>query len=133
MCNLVHLPYARKKYSKGSYGFKGGEFFTRRIWRLYPAYIVALLGTAVLLNAASFFTSLHIAEHFPIPTGWDVISHITMLHGFFENQFYSNASVFWSLSLEFQLYLAYPLFLFAFKKFGMGKSVIFFAIVIHSI
>jgi peptidoglycan/LPS O-acetylase OafA/YrhL len=49
-----------------------------------------------------------------------------MLHCFFENQFYSIASVFWSLSLEFQLYLAYPLFLFAFRKFGVGRSVIFF-------
>ncbi|MDP4235051.1 MAG: acyltransferase family protein, partial [Bacteroidota bacterium] len=34
--------------------------------------------------------------------------------------------VFWSLSLEFQLYLAYPLFLLAFRKFGVGKSVAFF-------
>ncbi len=125
----IHLPYARKKYSKGSYQFKGREFFTRRIWRLYPAYIVALLGTAFVMKAASFFPSLHIGEHFPIPTGWDVISHITMLHGFFENQFYSIASVFWSLSLEFQLYLAYPLFLLTFRKLGVGKSVILFVII----
>jgi len=122
----IHLPYARKKYSKGSYEFKGTEFFTRRIWRLYPAYIVALLGTAFVLIGASYFSSLHIGDHFAIPTTWDIVSHLVMLHGFLENQFYSVASVFWSLSLEFQLYLAYPLFLLAFRKFGIGRSIIFF-------
>ncbi|MFI5264418.1 MAG: acyltransferase family protein, partial [Candidatus Kapaibacterium sp.] len=122
----IHLPYARKKYSKGSYEFKGPAFFTRRIWRLYPAYIIAVLGTALFLIGGSYIPSLHIAEHFPIPTLWDVLSHATMLHGVWENQFYSIASVFWSLSLEFQLYLAYPLFLLAFRKFGVGRSVVFF-------
>jgi peptidoglycan/LPS O-acetylase OafA/YrhL len=122
----IHLPYARKKYSHGDYEFRGPAFFRRRIWRLYPAYIVAVLGTALILYAASMIPSMHISEHFPTLTLWDVISHITMLHGFFESQFYSIASVFWSLSLEFQLYLAYPLFLFAFRKFGVGKSVVSF-------
>ena len=125
----IHLPYARKKYSKGSYDFKGKAFFKRRIWRLYPAYTVAVLGTAIALKTASLFPQSDIAAHFPVPTTWDIISHLTMLHGFFENQFYSIASVFWSLSLEFQLYLAYPLFLLTFRKFGVGKSVIFFIII----
>jgi peptidoglycan/LPS O-acetylase OafA/YrhL len=120
----IHLPYARKKYAKGSYEFKGRPFFARRIWRLYPAYFVAVMVTALVVKAASLFPQLHTASHLPIPTLWDVISHLTMLHGFFEEQFYSIASVFWSLSLEFQLYLAYPLFLLAFRKFGVGKSVI---------
>ncbi len=124
----IHLPYARKKYSKGSYEFKGSVFFTRRIWRLYPAYIVAVVITAVFLKIASLFPEMHVAQHFPIPTIWDVISHLTMLHGFFENQFYSIASVFWSLSLEFQLYLAYPLFLLSFRKFGVGRSIVFFIV-----
>jgi len=119
----IHLPYARKKFSTGSYEFKGAAFFTRRIWRLYPAYFVAVIGTALVLKIASLFSSMHVSEHFPILTAWDLISHLTMLHGFFEHQFYSIASVFWSLSLEFQLYLAYPLFLISFRKFGVGKSV----------
>jgi peptidoglycan/LPS O-acetylase OafA/YrhL len=122
----IHLPYARKKYSNSSYEFKGATFFTRRIWRLYPAYIVAVIVTAITLKLGSYIPSLHVEGHFPVPTTWDVIAHLTMLHGFFENQFYSIASVFWSLSLEFQLYLAYPLFLLAFRKLGVGKSVILF-------
>ena len=115
-----------KNILKAATNLKGSRFFTRRIWRLYPAYIVAVLVTAFFLKIASLFPSIHVAQHFPIPTIWDVVSHLTMLHGFFENQFYSIASVFWSLSLEFQLYLAYPLFLFAFRKFGVGRSVVFY-------
>jgi peptidoglycan/LPS O-acetylase OafA/YrhL len=122
----IHLPYARKKYSKGSYQFKGSVFFTRRIWRLYPAYIVAVVVTAAFLKIGGSIPATHVADHFPIPGLWDIVSHLTMLHGFIESQFYSIASVFWSLSLEFQLYLAYPIFLFAFRKFGVGRSVLFF-------
>lgn len=124
----IHLPYGRKKYTNGSYEFKGSAFFTRRIWRIYPAYIVAVLVTAIVLWTTNLFPSLNTAAHLPIPTAWDVISHLTMLHGLFENQFYSIASIFWSLSLEFQLYLAYPLFLLAFRKFGVGRSVAFFIV-----
>jgi len=122
----IHLPYARKKFSGGSYEFKGAAFFTRRIWRLYPAYLVAVIGTTLLLLVASYLPSHDVSTHYPVPTLWDLVSHLTMVHGFFENQFYSIASIFWSLSLEFQLYLAYPLFLFAFRKFGVGRSVVGF-------
>ena len=120
----IHLPFARKRCTDGDYGFNGPIFFTRRVWRLYPAYFVAVLGTACFIWIGSLFPSLNVAVHLPLPTAWDVISHLTMLHGFFEGQFYSIASVFWSLSLEFQLYLAYPLFLFGFKKIGVVHTVI---------
>src|SRR5262249_8518475 len=58
----------------------------------------------------------------------DIISHLTMAHGFIEEHFYTIISVFWSLSLEFQLYIFYPLFLFLFRRFGAGRSVILLTI-----
>jgi peptidoglycan/LPS O-acetylase OafA/YrhL len=64
-----------------------------------------------------------------IPTGWDIVSHLTMVHGFVENHLDSIISVFWSLSLEFQLYIFYPLFLFLFRKYGVGRSVVLLTIV----
>ena len=64
-----------------------------------------------------------------IPTFADVIGHLTMAHGLIENQFYSIVSVFWSLSLEFQLYLLYPLFLFLFRKMGTLRAVVLLTIV----
>jgi peptidoglycan/LPS O-acetylase OafA/YrhL len=120
----IHLPYARKKHEKGDYSFRGRQFFARRIWRLYPAYIVAVVGTSIVLWIASSFPSLNVEKRMAIPTFADVVGHLTMAHGFIEEQFYSIVSVFWSLSLEFQLYLLYPLFLFLFRKFGTLKTVI---------
>jgi peptidoglycan/LPS O-acetylase OafA/YrhL len=125
----IHLPYARKKHEKGDYSFRPRQFFARRIWRLYPAYIVAVVGTAIVLWIAQSFPSLRISDRMEIPTVGDVIGHLTMAHGFIENQFYSIVSVFWSLSLEFQLYLLYPLFLFLFRKIGTFRAVALLTIV----
>lgn len=120
----IHLPYARKKQEKGDYSFRARQFFARRIWRLYPAYIVAVIGTAIVLWIAEGIPSLKIGDRMAIPTFADVIGHLTMAHGFIEDQFYSIVSVFWSLSLEFQLYLLYPLFLFLFRKMGTLRAVV---------
>lgn len=125
----IHLPYARKKQEKGDYSFRPRQFFARRIWRLYPAYIVAVVGTAIVLWIAQSFPSLKVADKMQIPTVADVIGHLTMAHGVIEEQFYSIVSVFWSLSLEFQLYLLYPLFLFLFRKMGTMRAVILLTIV----
>ncbi len=125
----IHLPYARKNQEKGDYAFHPRQFFARRIWRLYPAYIVAVVGTAIVLWIAQSFPSLKVAEKMQIPTFTDVIGHLTMAHGFIEDQFYSIVSVFWSLSLEFQLYLLYPLFLFLFRKMGTFRAVALLTIV----
>jgi peptidoglycan/LPS O-acetylase OafA/YrhL len=125
----IHLPYARKKQQKGDYSFRPREFFTRRIWRLYPAYIVAVVGTAGVLWVAQSFSSLRIEDRMAIPTFADVVGHLTMAHGFIEDQFYSIVSVFWSLSLEFQLYLLYPLFLFFFRKIGTLRAVVLLTII----
>lgn len=119
----IHLAYAKRNAETGSYAFAPREFFLRRIWRLYPAYIIAILGTALLLNLAVLLPSINVAAALEIPTLRDVFMHLFMLHGFEEQTFYSIASVFWSLALEFQLYLAYPLFLILFRKMGIGRAI----------
>ncbi len=127
----IHLPYARKKYQTGDYQFAPREFFLRRMWRLYPAYFLAVVGTCIVIWLVAALTSVKLSDHWEIPTLGDLIGHLTMAHGVIEKQFYSIVTVFWSLSLEFQLYLAYPLFLFVFRKFGIRNSV--FGIVIVSL
>ena len=120
----IHLAYAQKKQQTGSYEFTPKRFFLRRIWRLYPAYLLAILGTALALNLAVYLPGVNLAQRLEIPGLWDVFTHTLMLHGFDEATFYSIVSVFWSLTLEFQLYLAYPLFLKLFDRLGVGRSVI---------
>jgi peptidoglycan/LPS O-acetylase OafA/YrhL len=135
----IHLAYARSKVETGSYNFEPRTFFLRRIWRLYPAYVVAVVGTALLLNMALLLPGLDVASRLEIPSLTDVWVHLVMLHGVHDPSFYSIVSVFWSLALEFQLYLAYPLFLIAFRRLGTGKtlllltavSIVFRAVAMH--
>lgn len=120
----IHLAYAQRKHQTDDYGFQPRQFFLRRIWRLYPAYLVAIFGTAIALNIGAYIPGLDLGAKLGIPTVRDVFMHVTMLHGFDEQSFYSIASVFWSLTLEFQLYLAYPLFLKLFERFGVTRSLV---------
>jgi peptidoglycan/LPS O-acetylase OafA/YrhL len=114
----IHLPYARRQ-TAGSYGFEARTFYLRRLWRLYPAYFISVTGTfVVLLISANRFGGAGGA-----PRLADLISHLTLTHGLFDRYFYGLVHVYWSLALEFQLYLAYPLFLLLFRKFGTGKSL----------
>ncbi len=116
----IHLPFARKKQEFGEYSFEWRNFYLRRLWRLYPAYAVSVVGTFFLLLITSHGTDLIGTA----PTVGDLFAHLTLLHGYFDRYFYGIVHVYWSLALEFQLYLAYPLFLYAFRKIGLTKSVL---------
>ena len=116
----IHLPFARKRKEKGNYGFAARPFYLRRLWRLYPAYAVSVIGTYLLLWVASRTT--HLVDF--MPTFGDLTAHLTFTHGYFDKYFYGIVHVYWSLALEFQLYLAYPLFLYVFKKIGLTKSIV---------
>jgi peptidoglycan/LPS O-acetylase OafA/YrhL len=120
----IHLAYAQKRHETGSYEFTPKRFFARRIWRLYPAYLVAIFATTLALNLAAYIPGINVSHYLTIPGLRDVFTHVFMLHGVDEQTFYSIASIFWSLTLEFQLYLAYPLFLKMFEKLGVGKSML---------
>lgn len=120
----IHLAYAQRKQETGSYQFTPKPFFLRRIWRLYPAYLLAIFGTYLVLNIGSLIPQLDLASKLPIPGLRDLFTHTFMLHGLDEQSFYSIASIFWSLTLEFQLYLAYPLFLKLFDRLGINRSMI---------
>ncbi len=120
----IHLSYARKFQLLGNYGFEWRKFYLRRLWRLYPAYAVSVIGTFVLLLFTAHGTDL-VGKP---PTVMDLLTHLTLTHGYFDAYFYGIVHVYWSLALEFQLYLAYPIFLFAFRKFGLSRSIILLSI-----
>jgi peptidoglycan/LPS O-acetylase OafA/YrhL len=116
----IHLSYARKFSESGNYEFEWRKFYLRRLWRLYPAYAVSVVGTFFLLLLTAHGTDLLGKP----PTVLDLLSHLTLTHGYFDRYFYGIVHVYWSLALEFQLYLGYPVFLFAFRKFGLSRSII---------
>ena len=120
----IHLPFARKRADAGGYQFEWRKFYLRRLWRLYPAYAASVLGTFVLLLVTAHWT------HFigAVPSIGDLVTHLTLTHGYFDRYFYGIVDVYWSLALEFQLYLAYPIFLYLFRRLGLTRSIIFLTI-----
>jgi peptidoglycan/LPS O-acetylase OafA/YrhL len=99
-------------YLKGGSRFEPAKFYSKRFWRIYPPYLVALFAFCFALGTAGTFS---------------LFTHLTLIHNFFTNTFYSINPSFWSLALEMQLYLIYPLFLAVYKRVGLNKAVLLVA------
>lgn len=113
----IHLQWARARAAGRPHEIRFGPFWKRRIRRLYPAYLIALV-FYLLMTACSVGIKL---------TGsfvYDVIMHLFMLHNLDPKTAYSINSVFWTLAIEEQLYLAYFLLLFLRTRWGWGPTLI---------
>ncbi len=111
----IHLQWARAQVAAGS----GQDcpapaflpFWRRRLWRLYPPYVVALC----LYLLHTLLTSGVRVSLFNL---YDAGLHLLMLHNLDVRTCYSLNSVFWTLAIEEQLYLAYFLLLFLRRRWG---------------
>jgi peptidoglycan/LPS O-acetylase OafA/YrhL len=90
------------------------EYAQRRFWRIYPAYLVALIGFSLWDGIGS---------------NSNLISHLTLTHNIFPATFYGLNSSFWSLATEAQLYLLYPIICVIRNRKGMGWSLVFGCVV----
>ena len=100
-----------------SQGRHWGSFSIRRIFRLYPAYLVALI----------FFAAMY-AQYYQIQwTNPLVLTQLTS-HLFFWHNF-SNGTIgaingsFWSIAVEAQLYLLYPGLLFLVSRLNWRRTL----------
>ena len=112
----IHLQWCRSRSinEQGSVAF--GKFWKRRIRRLYPPYLIALV-LFVSLTALSIGFSV---SRFSI---YDLAMHLLMLHNLDPRTCYSINGVFWTLAIEEQLYLAYFLLLFLRKRWGWAVTL----------
>ena len=93
--------------------FDAGRFFWRRFWRIYPAYLAALL---VFLAV----------DRTPILTGpgaFQLVTHAVFLHNVSHGTFFGINGVFWSIAVEMQLYLLYPVLLWGRARFGLARCL----------
>jgi peptidoglycan/LPS O-acetylase OafA/YrhL len=94
------------------------DFFRRRVLRLYPAYLAALVITAVFS-----FPALRTAPAEQI-TG-DLVSHLTFSHNLTRDYCLGWFNVaMWTVGLEFQLYLLYPVYLAARRRWPAGRVLL---------
>lgn len=107
---LIHYSYLLNE-SK----FNNFSFFSKRFWRIYPPYLIALL-------FFTFFTGQRSYYLFDTEGLKKLIAHLFLIHNLNDNTFGSINGSFWSLALEVQLYLIYPFFLRLRKKMGIENS-----------
>lgn len=94
---VIHRSYLRDR----QFSWRG--YAARRFWRIYPAYFVALVGFAGWMHL--------------LPTS-NFILHAGLVHNFSAETFFAICPSFWSLAVEVQLYLLYPLAILARRSWG---------------
>jgi peptidoglycan/LPS O-acetylase OafA/YrhL len=95
----IHLPQARSRAAGSAAQPDWGRFFRRRLWRLYPPYLCSLaLGALLLLVSTG---GLPVAP----PA---ILAQALLVHTFHPASFDGLNPPAWTLALEAQLYLAYP-------------------------
>ncbi len=95
----IHLPQAHARVAGRGAAPDWGRFFRRRLWRLYPPYLSSLaLGAALLLLSTG-----QVAVQGPA-----IVAQALLLHTFHPATFDGLNPPAWTLALEAQLYLAYP-------------------------
>lgn len=121
----IHLSFQRS-------GSGWREFFSRRFFRLYPAYLVALVAAAILLpvgiaiknnmGLGDFLAALppFLAEKEFLAK---FITHVFLVHNFHPMMVGAIDGPCWSLAVEVQLYLIYPLLLFLARKLGWNRAM----------
>ena len=107
----IHLQWAKARAAGVEPDIRFGPFWKRRLRRLYPPYIIALV---LFLLVAYSYGELNFTHFF----FYDIGMHLLMLHNLDPQTCYTINGVFWTLAIEEQLYLAYFLLLFLRMRWG---------------
>lgn len=97
------------------------SFYARRVQRIVPPYYAAI-AYAVLLPVvlvAVFYALQLPAKWQPLDTLWVYVAHLLFLQTLFLSTFGHVNAAFWSLALEAQFYVVFPLVVFGFRRFSI--------------
>jgi len=112
---LIHLGFLKGEAQGSPLNIR--TFLSKRFWRIYPPYLLTVLFFCFAVNGGRYLTQ-------PDKVA-DLVSHLLMVHNLSQDTFWSINPSFWSIALEIQLYLIYPLLLFLRKKSGMHRTFLF--------
>ncbi|GAB3047047.1 acyltransferase family protein [Spirosoma pulveris] len=109
---LIHRGYLNQPES-----FQVSTFFSKRFWRIYPPYLLALLFFCIAGQGIGYYVTTK--------TGMlNLVSHLLMVQNLHKSTVYGINSSFWSLALEVQLYMVYPIFLLLRNRFGIKRILV---------
>ncbi len=101
------------------------RFLGWRAWRILPPYYLALALFCllpVLEAAVRAALGRSVGRIVPFTAG-QVLSHLLMIHNFSSGWVLTINGAFWSLALEWQLYLVFPLLIAAFRRWGPARTL----------
>lgn len=103
-----------------------GRFARRRACRILPPYYVALAGFLALrvLDSRVHAAQAGVGALHERLTAGNFIAHVLMFHNLVPAWKFSIDPAFWSLALEWQLYLVFPLLVWGFRRWGVGRTVL---------
>jgi len=110
----IHLSWCRS----GNQGL--GGFYLRRFFRIYPPYLLALL-------IFSFLWPIHRLHLGDVAGMAQLLSHLFLVHNLNEETFWGINGSFWSIAVEWQLYLIYPVLVLMTRRIGWNKSLLLIA------
>jgi peptidoglycan/LPS O-acetylase OafA/YrhL len=112
----LYFPVVRRNPAAPVLGVTYATYLSRRARRILPPYFAA----AVICFAVTTVPGIQIgrwAETTPIDV-WVILSHLTMVHNLIPTHATKIDYPMWTLGLEWQLYLFFPLLVWAFRRFG---------------
>ncbi len=112
------LPVVR---GDGTLGTSDAAFFRRRAWRIIPTYYLALLFSYAL---GAFLISQKTGNLYDLSlpvTGKSILPHLLMVHDLVNEDNTINY-VFWSIAVEWRIYLLFPFLLLCWRAFGGVKT-----------
>jgi peptidoglycan/LPS O-acetylase OafA/YrhL len=103
------------------------QYFQRRFWRIAPAYYMSILFMLIMPNALVVLMKL---LHKPatwqeVPGLVQILTHLTFTHALHPYTWGGIQGAYWSLGLEAQLYVAFPLVLIAVRRFVVPITALF--------
>jgi peptidoglycan/LPS O-acetylase OafA/YrhL len=101
-------PYLRQQRS-----FKAGDYFRRRVKRIYPPYFFALLFTVFVIWFNSTFPTWYNIKGLNVQMTWQEVLKEVFIFNF--DGYYYNLS-WWSLQIEMLFYVLVPLVILVFPK-----------------
>lgn len=116
--------------------FSLGDFYVKRIRRLYPGLLFVLLASGAyivlfLKNLLYHLDQIFVTNVLNVYNWWQIFNGQSYFERFANNE--SPFTHLWTLSIEGQFYIVWPLLLLLFIKLGVKKSRIFWFAMIVSI